>query len=193
MRHLIIGCLMALFATQPAIAETYKGYEMPPFTVVGAGKGYELRDYAPYILAHVRVEGGLQHAASTGFRALASYIFGGNATGEKIKMTVPVQQVPQDDAYDVSFMMPARFNLNNLPMPKDDTITFTQTQPERVAVERFSGYATASALSRRARALQDQLQADGLTILDGPRFAYYDDPFTLPWRRRNELVFVVSQ
>ena len=184
---------MAFLATANATAETYKGYEMPPFDVVGQADGYQLRDYGAHILAHVRVEGGLQTTASRGFRALAGYIFGGNDTGEKIKMTVPVQQVPQGDAYEISFMMPSRFDLDELPKPKDGRITFSRTQPERLAVQQFLGLATGAMLRRRAAELRDRLERDGLTVLAGPRYAYYDDPFTLPWRRRNEVAFVIAK
>ena len=73
---------MALLTASGSMAETYKGYEMPPFEVVERRDAYELRDYAPHLVATVRMEGGVQRSASAGFRALAGYIFGGNATGE---------------------------------------------------------------------------------------------------------------
>lgn len=183
---------MATLATV-ATAETYKGYEMPPFEAVARQDGYELRDYAPHTLASVSVSGNLRSSASAGFRALAGYIFGGNASGEKIAMTVPVQQVRSNDAYEISFMMPATFDLDELPRPNAGNIRFTRTKPERLAVSTFSGYATNAVLRRHSAELRDRLARDGLTIIDGPRYAYYDDPFTLPWRRRNEVAFVIAQ
>ncbi|MEM6464847.1 MAG: heme-binding protein [Pseudomonadota bacterium] len=182
---------MAVLATF-ASAETYKGYEMPPFQVFEARQAYEIRDYSPHILATVEIEGSLQSAASTGFRALAGYIFGGNATGEKIAMTVPVSQIPEGDRFSVSFMIPSKYDLASLPTPKDARITFETTEAERLAASQFSGYATGAVLRRRAAELRDILNRDGITIIDGPRYAYYDDPFTLPWRRRNEVAFAIA-
>lgn len=175
-----------------AHAESYKGYEMPPFDVVSKERGYELRDYAPHLLASVTVDGNARQSASAGFRKLAGYIFGGNAQGEKISMTVPVGQVPDGDGFEITFMMPARFDLDSLPKPNARDIRFRWTSPERHAVLEFSGYASGATLNRHAAELRDMLKRDGIRILEGPKFAYYDDPFTLPWRRRNEVSFVIE-
>ena len=193
MRHAIAGVVFIMVAIAAAADTTYKGYEMPPFAVVETRSGYEIRDYGPHVLATVTVQGDARSSASRGFRVLAGYIFGGNASGEKIAMTVPVSQEPRDGGYAISFMMPGRHDLNTLPKPKSGAIAFRRTAPERLAVRRFSGYANGAMLDRRAAELRDLLRRDGVTILEGPRFAYYDDPFTLPWRRRNEVAFVVKR
>lgn len=181
-----------MLALTAAAEETYKGYEMPPFEVVSRASGYELRDYAPHVLASVTIQGNARQAASAGFRKLAGYIFGGNAPGEKIAMTVPVGQVPEGDHFEITFTMPARFDLDTLPTPNAPDIRFRRTPSERDAVLRFSGYASGATLNRKAAELRDLLERDGVNVLEGPRFAYYDDPFTLPWRRRNEVAFVVE-
>lgn len=184
---------MALFTASASAGDTYKGYELPPFEVVERKATYEVRDYAPHLVATVRMEGGVQRSASKGFRALAGYIFGGNATGEKIAMTVPVGQVPDGDGHRISFMMPARFAETDLPKPENPRIAFERTEAERLAVARFSGWAGEATLRRQAARLRDHLERDGHRVLAGPRYAYYDDPFTLPWNRRNEVAFVIAK
>lgn len=184
---------MTLLATTAAVSETYKGYEMPPFEVVSEAPSYELRDYAPHLVATVRVNAGVQRSASTGFRALAGYIFGGNSTGQKIAMTVPVGQVPYENGHEISFMMPARYDQGTLPTPDNANIVFRETAPERLAVSSFSGWAGEAQLRRQAARLRDMLERDGHRVLAGPRYAYYDDPFTLPWKRRNEVAFVIEK
>lgn len=176
-----------------ATAETYKGYEMPPFEVVAVRETYEIRDYAPHLLATVRLEGDLGRTASQGFRTLAGYIFGGNDAGEKIAMTVPVSQVPTGDGYEISFMLPSARQIEALPVPDATSIRFSETKPERLAVRQFTGHSTGAGLRRRAAELRDILERDGVTILAGPRYAYYDDPFTLPWKRRNEVAYVIAR
>ncbi|RYI11678.1 MAG: heme-binding protein, partial [Acetobacteraceae bacterium] len=74
---------------------THKGYEMPPYSVEWQEDAREIRSYGPHLLAEVTVSGSRSGAIQKGFRVLAGYIFGGNATGEKIAMTVPVAQTPE--------------------------------------------------------------------------------------------------
>lgn len=172
---------------------TYRGYEMPPFELVAECDGYELREYRPYRLATVQVPGEGRVAVGEGFRALAAYIFGGNASGEKIAMTVPVRQVPGDEASEIGFMMPRRFDEDPLPEPKDGRIRFRVVPPERLAVRVFSGTPSTAAMTRNAAELRDLLRRDGVPIINGPRYAYYDNPMTLPFRRRNEVAFSVTR
>lgn len=193
MKRLFLGIAMSLLAATAPQAGSYKGYEMPPFRTVSRSESYEVRDYGPHIVARIHMTGNVRKSASAGFRALAGYIFGGNASGEKIAMTVPVGQVPESGGYEITFMMPARYDMNSLPKPKDGRIEFVRNDAERVAVRAFSGWAGDASLKREAAALRSDLQRDGLTILDGPRYAYYDDPFTLPWNRRNEVAFAVGK
>lgn len=170
---------------------THKGYEMPPYTVEWAEGTRELRAYGPHILAEVRVAGGRSGAIQTGFSLLAGYIFGGNAAGEKISMTVPVAQTPEEDHWIVSFMMPARFTLDSLPAPRDDRIRFIKAAPSRQLVERFSGLPETNDLAARAEALRTWAKAEGYEITAGPHFYFYDAPMTLPWKRRNEVAFTI--
>lgn len=191
-RGLAQGLVLGVAMAGSAGAEsTHKGYEMPPYTVEWAGDGREIRAYGPHLLAEVRVAGGRQGAIQTGFSLLAGYIFGGNATGEKIAMTVPVAQTPEGDHWTVSFMMPARFTTETLPPPRNDAIRFVQAGPSRQVVDRFTGLPATDDLAARAEALRTWAEGQGLTILAGPHYYFYDAPMTLPWKRRNEVAFTI--
>ncbi len=170
---------------------THKGYEMPPYTVEWAEGAREIRAYGPHLLAEVKVAGGRQGAIQTGFSLLAGYIFGGNATGEKIAMTVPVAQTPEGDHWTVSFMMPARFTADRLPAPRNDAIRFVEAGPSRQVVERFSGVPATEDLATRAEALRVWAEGAGHRIVAGPHYYFYDAPMTLPWNRRNEVAFTL--
>jgi hypothetical protein len=170
---------------------THKGYEMPPYTVEWAEGTRELRAYGPHILAEVRVAGGRSGAIQTGFSLLAGYIFGGNAAGEKISMTVPVAQTPEEYHWVVSFMMPARFTIESLPAPRDDRIRFINAPASRQLVDRFSGLPETDELATRAEALRTWAKTEGFEITAGPHFYFYDAPMTLPWKRRNEVAFTI--
>lgn len=183
-----LGMSMAAGATA---AETYKGYEMPPYSVEWSEGAREIRAYGPHLLAEVKVTGGRTGTIQAGFRMLAGYIFGGNATGEKIAMTVPVAQTAERDFSTVSFMMPARHTAETLPAPRDDRIRFVAVGPSRQLVERFSGLPGSVGLAERANALRDWAEAQGHQVIDGPHYYFYDAPMTLPWKRRNEVAFTI--
>ena len=185
---LALGVVMAGGAGAEA---THKGYEMPPYRVDWAEGAREIRGYGPHLLAEVRVSGGRSGAIQAGFRVLAGYIFGGNATGEKIAMTVPVAQTPAGEDWVVSFMMPARYTAETLPAPRSERVRFVQAGPSRQVVERFSGLPGTAGLEERAEALRARAEGQGHEILAGPHYYFYDAPMTLPWKRRNEAAFTI--
>lgn len=189
----IILALGVAMAGQAGAEASHKGYEMPPYTVDWQDGAREIRSYGPHLLAEVRVSGSRSGAIQKGFRVLAGYIFGGNATGEKIAMTVPVAQTPEPggETWVVSFMMPARYSTDTLPAPRTDAIRFVTAGPSRQLVERFSGIPGSDNLADRAEALRQWAQGQGHVIVAGPHYYFYDAPMTLPWKRRNEVAFTI--
>ena len=186
---LIVG--VAMTEATKAGAETYRDNEMPPYTVESSDGAREIRAYGAHLLAEVTVSGSRRDAIGTGFSMLAGYIFGGNAGGEKVSMTVPVAQSSKGSGWTVSFMMPRAYTLQTLPRPKDGRIRFVTAPPSRQLTERFSGLADTEGLEARAAALRIWAQAQGMTIADGPHYYFYDGPMTLPWNRRNEVAFTL--
>ncbi|MEY4523879.1 MAG: hypothetical protein RIR27_955, partial [Pseudomonadota bacterium] len=79
-----------ILLTSILIASTVMATEEPKFTVIEKSEPFELRTYAPQLVAEVKVEGDLDVASSQGFRLIAAFIFGQNQVSEKISMTVPV-------------------------------------------------------------------------------------------------------
>jgi hypothetical protein len=192
MRKMVLAVAWGIAMAGVAGAETtHKGYEMPPYSVEWSDDAREIRAYGPHLLAEVKVTGGRTGAIQAGFRMLAGYIFGGNATGEKIAMTVPVAQTAERDFWTVSFMMPASYTTETLPAPRDDRIRFVPAGPSRQLVERFSDLPGTASLAERADALRDWAEAQGHKITDGPHYYFYDAPMTLPWKRRNEVAFTI--
>ncbi|WP_128516130.1 SOUL family heme-binding protein [Tabrizicola thermarum] len=189
----IILALGVAMATGAGAETTHKGYEMPPYTVDWQDGTREIRSYGPHLLAEVKVSGSRSGAIQKGFRVLAGYIFGGNASSEKIAMTVPVAQTPEPggETWTVSFMMPARYTTDTLPAPRSEAIRFVKAGPSRQLVERFSGIPGTDTLADRAEALRAWAKRQGHEILAGPHYYFYDAPMTLPWKRRNEVAFTI--
>lgn len=204
---------MSLNVTAPASAENtprfYKGYESPAYTVTKTlGDNIEIRNYSPLLTAEVRVDGEREKAVNEGFKILAGYIFGDNETKQKVAMTSPVVQKPasekvamtspvvqtadKDDSWIVAFVMPEKFTKKTLPDAKNDRIRFVQTPARIKAVMQFSGFATTSKIKKMQDTLRATLKKENITPRGEAGIAYYDDPFTLPWNRRNEVFFVLN-
>lgn len=168
-------------------AQTYKGYAIPPYEVVASEGDFERRRYAPHLVVEVRVDGSPRGAVSKGFRALAGYIFGKNATSEKIAMTAPVSQMREGEAWVIRFMLPPGRALEDFPQAQRADITLTEALGGEFLVYRFSGRSAPGRMQTAEDKLRAHLAAQGLEPSGPPVWLYYDDPMTLPFRRRNEV------
>jgi SOUL heme-binding protein len=176
--------------------------EEPKYTVVREYDGFEIREYAPYLVAEVTVPGPAEEAGNQGFRILAAYIFGKNRGERKISMTAPVAQAPAptkiemtapvtqaaaNDGYVVQFSMPSEYTLETLPEPLDPQVKLKEVSGGRVAVIRYSGTWTESNYKEHLEKLQRGVEAAGLRTTGSPIYSRYNAPF-VPWfMRRNEI------
>lgn len=175
----------------------------PKFSVIEKKDGYEIREYAPYIEARVKVTGEYREALSTGFRILAGYIFGGNTSKQSIAMTAPVTEqksesiamtapvsetVLADNSRVVSFIMPEGYTLATLPTPNDKRIEIVEVPKHRSAVVRYSGYNSAEKVAEVKTKLLAYLKRDGVAVAGVPRGAGYNPPWTPPFMNRNEIL-----
>jgi hypothetical protein len=187
------------------IAPVASAYESPDFALVATGDGYEIRDYAPFVVAQTAITGDFERGRNAAFRRLFGYISGGNAGERKIAMTVPVIQQPRAGeriamtapvttatgpagGQVMQFMLPRAYALETAPLPADPQVEVIEVPAERLAVRRYSGRSTEAGFRRERDALLAQLAADGLRSVGPARFAVYNGPFT-PWfARRNEVM-----
>jgi effector-binding domain-containing protein len=181
--------------------------EEAKYNVVEKDNRFEIRDYAPHILAETIVEGNLEEAGNKAFNRLFRYISGDNRSrkkvamtapvsqqpmGEKIKMTAPVGQRRVQEKWTVSFMMPASYTLKTLPEPEDPNVTLRQVPARRMATVRYSGFWSEKRYLRYKSELESWIQERGLTIVGDPIWARYNPPFT-PWfLRRNEILIPIN-
>ncbi|MBM9535942.1 heme-binding protein [Desulfobulbus alkaliphilus] len=168
---------------------------------------FEIRDYAPHILAETMVEGNLEQAGSMAFSRLFGYISGENRSrdklamtapvsqepmGEKIKMTAPVGQQRVQEKWLVSFMMPASYTLETLPVPDDPRVVLRQVPARRMATVRYSGLWSEKKYLRYKMELASWIKERDLAVAGEPVWARYNSPFT-PWfLRRNEILIPVE-
>jgi hypothetical protein len=192
--------LMVLIFTGNAMA-----IEEPKYLVLEKTPPFELRSYAPMILAEVQVEGDLDEASSQGFRLIAAYIFGQNQVSEKIAMTAPVAVEEQTvksakiamtapvniesnaGQWTVSFVMPSEYTMDTLPKPLNSKVQLKQIPAVKRAVITFSGFYNHQKVDEKTLELEEWVKTKNLQATGTPKFARYNPPWTLPFMRRNEI------
>ncbi len=181
----------------------------PSFSIVEKDGDIEVRRYDSMIVAEVTMTGDRKDAINNGFRALADYIFGNNDGDAKIAMTAPVTQQAQEGAkiamtapvtqqsagentWKVHFVMPAEYTMDNIPKPVNPDVTLTEVKPYEAAVLRFSGWAGNDVLDAKTKDLQNWMADKNLKSAGTPVYAFYNPPWTLPFLRRNEIIFPIE-
>ena len=199
----IISMLLILITVPEAMA-----VEEARYTLVEKEESFEIRDYAPSIVAETLVEGDLEEAGSQAFGRLFRYISGNNTPrakiamtapvtqqpeGQKIAMTAPVTQQPAGGKWVVSFMMPASYDMASLPRPLDPAVRLREIPARRMAVVRYSGSWSRKAYLEHRAKLEAWMAARQLQAIGEPVWARYDAPFK-PWfLRRNEILYPIAQ
>jgi hypothetical protein len=194
--------------------------EEPKFEVLVTDGAYEIRKYAPYIVAETWVEGDMDEASSKGFRLIADYIFGNNqavssASNEKIAMTAPVTLEPQSakiamtapvtlepqtgapsmetaKQWLVKFIMPSQYTLATIPKPKNTAVTLRETPSKQYAVLKYSGFNFQSRVQTKIEEALAWAAQRKLQVIGQPQLSRYDPPWTLPMLRRNEIMIEIS-
>ena len=172
-----------------------KFLEQPKYKVVRKENDIEIRSYDKILMSSVKVYGNQYNALRNGFQPLVRYIGAKERVSEKISMTAPVIQTTNDETenWTVSFAMPSKYNIDNLPKPTNDDIYFEEIQPSLAAVIRFSGVADISLLTQKASVLKRWLELNGYTESSSPKFLFYNDPTTPGFLRRNEVMIIIDK
>jgi len=196
------AALLLVIGAQKAMA-----IEEAIYVVLKSEGTFEVREYAPHVLAETLVTGDLENAGSKAFQKLFRYISGDNVSRTKVAMTAPASQVPASEKiqmtapvgqqrvqeqWAVSFMMPKSYTLSSLPQPKDPSVVLRQVSAQKMAVVRYSGTWSEKNYSRHKSELESWMRKTGLTRSGTEIWARYNPPFT-PWfLRRNEVLIPVN-
>lgn len=182
--------------------------EQAAYTVLEKKDGYEVRQYAPRIVAQTTVQGGYGKSLNEGFTIIAGYIFGGNTTQEKIAMTAPVldravlsENIPMTapvtatlggESHVVSFVMPSNYTLETLPKPNDSRVQLVEVPEQKMAVRTFSWFWSEGRVAKMESQLRAALVRDGVVAVGAPQFAGYNAPWTPPWMVRSEVMVEIK-
>ena len=175
--------------------------DTPGYVVLKKMRDYEVRRYDPYLVAETgpglevkempesgaptKMEG---QVAGQAFNSLAGYIFGrANASGTKMEMTTPVFTKSNKMQFVVSGQ-----SVDALPASTNDKVVLKEEQGGIFVAKKFNGIAT----EELARDVEEQLRRlmknDGLKADGNAALAQYNDPFTNPLLRRNEIIIPIS-
>ena len=194
--------------------------ETPEYRVLEHDGAFELREYAPYLLAETRVDAGFMNAGNIAFGRLFRYISGANTEqrriamtapveqagdggggdgagarggGTKIAMTAPVEQRGEGADFRVGFVVPRQFDRDSVPQPTDPRIEIRAVPARRVAAWRYTGRWTEANFREHEALLRERIAQRGLEPLPGAGaiIARYDPPFMVWFLRRNEVLIPV--
>ena len=184
-----------------------RGIEKAKYSVLEKQGAFEIRQYAPQIVAETVVESDFDEAGNIAFRRLYGYISGDNRSkesiamtapveqqkrSEKIAMTAPVEQVRTEAGYTVSFLMPAQYTLETLPEPLEPDVRLREIPARRIAALRYSGNWSRKRYEAKRDALKQFVTERGLKTAGPEVFARYDPPFQLWFLRRNEVLIPIE-
>lgn len=214
-KNIRVGSLLVLLCIGHAMA-----IEEPKYAVIQTDGSFEIRKYAPILIAETFVDEDMDEASSKGFRLIADFIFGNNQVtdsnasskiamtapvtaepvSKKIAMTAPVTVEPQSfesnmqaaKKWRIHFVMPSQFTLANIPKPKNDAVTLRDVPSKFFVVHSYSGFNSLARIQAKTDEALEWANRKALKVLGQPQLSRYDPPWTLPMFRRNEIMLEVA-
>jgi hypothetical protein len=201
---LLGAVIVVLSVWTAASAYIVWGIEEADHEVLEKHSGYEIRRYAPMLIAETEIEQPGSQAEGQAFRVLAGYIFGGNKAGQKIEMTAPVSRNVKTQGRDIAmtapvliddkatkphmaFVMPSKFTRQTLPVPNDTRVKIRKVPERKIAVLNFSWQASPSRRAKKTQELLSLLERDGIKPVRAPVYAGFNPPFSVPFLTRHEI------
>ncbi|KAK8950656.1 Heme-binding-like protein [Platanthera zijinensis] len=189
--------------------------DTPKFQIIRSAPDYEIRTYAPFVVAEVTYDPAQLGGPDGGFRILASYIGvvgePQNSRPEKIPMTAPVitKTPPEKIAMTapvitrdgrgteatvtMQFVLPAKYaRAEDAPQPTDERVRIREEGERKYGVVKFSGVATEAVAAEKAEGLRRRLERDGYSVMGNYVLARYNPPWTLPPLRTNEVMLSIE-
>lgn len=166
--------------------------ETQAYKVLLKKESFEVRFYPSATMATITSSAkSYKELGTSGFRKLAGYIFGGNEGENKISMTTPVRMDINDSISTMSFVMPSKYNLENLPKPNDKQIIIKTMPDEYVAAFKFGGYASEEDIKVNTEKLIKVLNENNIVFYGNFRLLAYNAPYHVI-NRRNEIIVNVN-
>ena len=193
------------------------GLETPKYEVIVKRPlfegGYEVRNYEAFSVCSVPMSKprpdvdttdqkvkNPQLSGASSFGALAGYLFGKNEEQKAMKMTTPVLTQGQGEEKEMSFVLPSDYwsseGMAKAPTPLSNSLVqVKRDEGGHRATIMFGGFASSKDVSAKKEQLLRGLESDKewVNTEDNVALAQYNDPFTPPWKRRNEVSVAVKR
>jgi len=182
--------------------KTPENLKTPKYVTLRRYRDFEVREYETFFVAETTVNSNTGSAkmedseAGQAFNRLAGYIFGKNEQNEKMEMTTPVFS---NKNQKMQFVVEES---SNSIKPVDGSVAVKDRERFLVAVASFSGIANKEITDETERKLREAMKREEsikkrVEFLPrrGDEFvelAQYNDPFTNPLQRRNEVLIALE-
>ncbi|WP_256300235.1 SOUL family heme-binding protein [Haloarchaeobius salinus] len=203
-RTVLAGGALALGGWIAWGAYSSRSAEEVPYERVRELDGVEIRRYPRTVLVETSASDQM-----TAFRRLFRYISGDNerrdeismtapvrsdsAARESVSMTAPVRSDTDGDGTRMAFYLPAEYGPESAPVPTESTVRLVVEPPKTVAAVQFSWYAPDWRVERLEERLLSTLAEAGIEPTGEPYLLRYNDPWTPPFMRRNEVVVEIAE
>jgi hypothetical protein len=190
---LVIGASLGIIfiVGQFFFMKTISDIEMYSYKVLKKYDLFEIRKYDAANFSYVTMKtDSYQKSSGSGFKSLAGYIFGGNEKKESISMTSPVV-MNLDEKVTMQFMIPKKYNLDDLPKPNNPDVKFKTEKEKFMATIAFGGWSSDKKIAEYTDKLKTLLKENGITHLNNFSYFVYNPPFQLI-NRRNEIAVEID-
>lgn len=161
-------------------------YETQPYKVILRFDGIEVRYYPPAMKVRTVSLG----ENNRNFSALFGYISGNNLAKQKIAMTTPVYRSREENTYQMTFVLPSKYNVE-APEPVQDGVEVFRSPPGYFAALSYGGYSNREKEAAYSQQLLGAIRQKGMTPIGAPLVLSYDAPYKF-YNRLNEILIEVE-
>lgn len=160
----------------------------------------EIRRYAPALFVQTAADGSHDAAVRAAHEKLEDYIYGKNESLEKMEMTYPTYQADGEatmfpsalrlremHGWRVAFFLSNNLAAAEAPLPDDPTIRIHESLETLVAALEYRGADTEESRSVAKRKLMQALSGSKWAVDDQVYWATYDQAFSIPYLKKNEV------
>ena len=189
---ILISFSVLFLIAQGYISITTKNTEQHNYKLVKDFSSFQIRKYEPALFSSVKLgKKNYKGTSGEGFGILAGYIFGGNEKQEQIAMTAPVQMKEENGLNEMTFVVPYKYDLSNLPDPNNQKVRLHEDDGYYAATIRYGGFNSEKKFNKYKDKLKRKLEKKNFST-NGPFVLLgYNPPFQ--WiGRRNEVMVKVN-
>ena len=164
-----------------------QSYETHKYETLFSDDEFEIRLYEPVLKAKTYSSKG----SNNNFGKLFRYISGYNQKNEKIAMTTPVYMKQEEKGSMMEFVLPSKFNMDNVSMPKSKNVEIYLDEGGHYASIKYGGYSNNKKRAKHTKALVKKLKELNIESIRDFFYLSYDSPYKF-YGRRNEVIIAVK-